>query len=380
MAKKPLDPELASVRKVISDYRKQKKIAKMELIKEETLATEWYTIRSMLGYTWAMFLFMIGGREAGKSYAVCNFYVDQYKHKHRPFYWIRLTKDSAAKLLKNNAEKLVDPDIRRKYHLDLVTRGENVYNVLERDKKTNRIKKKELMCRVLNLSTFYADKGSGLFDKDFLDDPNMYYNIAFDEMNREKNERNSFDIVYSFANQIENLIRSTKKRVRIICIGNTLDEVSDLLASFNFLPEKFGRYKLKKKRAVIDYIEPTEEYLERRKGTAADILMGNASTFTNRVQVDKSLIYHGRLTKPQNVIQFSKDSMDWYTLWSDGVIAPWHKEKKPVIAMKPYIDQVFDRETQNNVIVAFDSRAFRYKDLITFKKFQKQIELLKPRG
>ena len=83
----------------------------------------------------------------------------------------------------NNAEKLVDPDLRRKYKLDLVTLGDNVYNVLERDKK-GKPKRKELMCRVMDLATFYNDKGSGLFDKDFLNDPNMYYNICLDEMNR----------------------------------------------------------------------------------------------------------------------------------------------------------------------------------------------------
>jgi len=92
------------------------------------------------------------------------------------------------------------------------------------------------MARVLALDTFYNDKGSGLFDKDFLADPNMYYNICLDEMNREKNERKTFDIVYAFANQLENLVRSTKNRLRIICIGNTLEEASDILSAFNFLP------------------------------------------------------------------------------------------------------------------------------------------------
>jgi hypothetical protein len=54
------------------------------------------------------------------------------------------------------------------------------------------------MARVLSLATFYNDKGSGLFDKDFLNDPNMYYNICLDEMNREQSERKSFDIVLQF--------------------------------------------------------------------------------------------------------------------------------------------------------------------------------------
>ena len=127
-------------------------------------------MRSILGNDWAMFYVLLGGREAGKSYAVTQFYCNQFKKYGRPFYWLRLTEASKNKLLQNNAEKLVDPDIRRNLHLDLETSGDNVYNV-KRDKK-GKVIEKTLMCRVLALSTFYSDKGSGLFDKDFLNDPN----------------------------------------------------------------------------------------------------------------------------------------------------------------------------------------------------------------
>ena len=210
--------------------------------KRELLNREFYLLRSILGYQWAMFYFLLGGREAGKSYSVTDFYVRQWKKKGRPFYWLRLTEASQRKLLNNNAEKLIDPDLRRKYNLDLITRGDAVYEVRRDDE--GKIIERKMMARVLALSTFYNDKGSGLFDKDFLTNPDMYYNICLDEMNREKNEKNTFDIVYAFVNQLENLIRSTKQRVRIICIGNTLEEASDILCAFNFLPEEFGRYKL----------------------------------------------------------------------------------------------------------------------------------------
>lgn len=284
----------------MSNYSKAKSQIKR---KRFMLNKEWYSLRSILGNTWAIFYFLLGGREAGKSYAVTDTYVRQWKQKKRPFYWLRLTDTSQQKLLKNNAEKLIDPDLRRKYDLDLITVGDGVYEVLERDDK-NKVIKKELMARVLALSTFYNDKGSGLFDKDFLNDPNMFYNICLDEMNRELNEKRSFDILYAFTNQLENLVRSTKTRIRVICIGNTLEEASDILCAFNFLPEEFGRYKLKKKRAVIDYIEPSEKYKERRKGTIADILMPTASTFTNEIKVDDTLVTKERLIKPTTIIKF----------------------------------------------------------------------------
>ena len=346
--------------------------------KQEKRAAEWYSIRSLLGNSWALFYFMIGGREAGKSYATTEFFVRQWRKFKRPFYWLRLTDASQEKLLKNNAEKLIDPDIRRKYNLDLVIVGDGVYEVLERD-ENNKIKKKVLMARVLALSTFYSDKGSGLFDKDFLEDPNMYYNICLDEMNREQDERNSFDIVYAFANQLENLVRSTKQRLRVICIGNYLEEASDILCAFNFLPEHFGRYKLKKKRAVIDYIEPTETYLNRRKGTVADILMGNASTFTNKGRTDESLVAKRRLIRPSQVIKFYNREESWFTVWDSCVIAKYNGEKAPVIAMRPYLDETFLTKLRDTVIVQFDTRSYLYKDLITYKTFQKNLALLKPR-
>lgn len=346
--------------------------------KQAKRAAEWYSIRSLLGYSWALFLFLIGGREAGKSYATTDFFCRQWRRYGRPFYWLRLTDKSQEKLLKNNAEKLIDPDLRRKYDLDLEVLGDGVYEVLERD-ALGRIRKKVLMCRVLALSTFYNDKGTGLFDKDFLNDPNMYYNICLDEMNRELNEKKSFDILYAFANQLENIVRSTKQRVRVICIGNYLEEASDILCAFNFLPEKFGRYKLKKKRAVIEYIEPTETYLNRRKGTVADILMGTASTFTNRIDTDTSLICKKRLIKPTCVIKYTNRQENWFTLWDSCIIAKYNGEKVRTLAMRPYIDELFQTQLRDTVIQQFDTRSFLYKDIITFKLFQKNLELLKPR-
>ncbi len=311
-----------------------------------------------------------------------NFFVHQYKTKGIPFTWLRLTEKAAGKLLQNNAEKLVDPDLRRKYNLDLVTSGNNVYEITKRtvkdkDGKT-KIVEKRLMARVYALSTFYNDKGS-IFDKDFLNDPNMRYNVAIDEFEREKGEKNTFDITYSLVNQLENLLRSTKERTKIFFLGNTLEEASDILCSFNFIPEKWGIFKLKSKRAVIQNIEPTEAYKARRKGTIADILMPTASTFTNKIDTDKTLISKAPLISPNYIIKFTKDKNDWYTVWDGNVICKYNGEKKKVIAMRPYIDELYQVDLMNNILNLFDTRSFCFRNLITFKQFQNNLELLKPR-
>lgn len=383
---------------------------------------EWYSLRHILGHAnWAIFYLLLGGREAGKSYSVTDFFCRQWKNKGIPFTWMRLTEKSAQRLLQNNAEKLVDPDLRRKYDLDLVTSGNNVYEVKERSKPDKngktKIVKKVLMARVYAISTFYNDKGS-IFDKDFLNDLAMRYNIAIDEFEREKGERNTFDIVYSLVNQLENNIRSTINRTKIFMLGNTLEEASDVLCSFDFIPEKWGTFTLVRhkkiltqimkdldnpdievqkaarkrygelvkndkkffgKRAVIENIEPSEDYLRRRAGTIADILLPKASTFTNKIDTDNTLIDKSKLVTPISVIKFTKDPKDWFTIWNSNLIAKYNGEKKPVIAMRPYLDELFTVELQKQIITMFDTRSFTYRNLITFKQFQSNLEQLKPR-
>ena len=74
-------------------------------IKDLLNKREYYRLNSLLGNDWAMFFLLIGGREAGKSYAVTECYVNQYKRYHRPFYWMRLTDTSKRKLLTNKFQQ-----------------------------------------------------------------------------------------------------------------------------------------------------------------------------------------------------------------------------------------------------------------------------------
>lgn len=270
-----------------------------------------------------------------------------------------------------------------------MTRGTNVYAVKREDKEVHhrdgtttiekKIVEKKLMARVLSLSTFYTDKGS-IFDKDFLKDPKMRYNIAIDEFEQEKGEKRTFDILYAFTNQLENLVRSTKDRVKVFLMGNTLEEASDILCAFNFIPEKWGTFKVKKKRCVIQNIEPSEAYKKRRQGSIADILMPTASTFTNKIDTDKSLISQDRLISPSYIIKFTKDKNTWFTVWDSNIVAPYHGEKKKAVAMRPYIDEFYDQQLAVNIITLFDTRSFQYRNLITFKRFQSALSLLKPRN
>lgn len=328
---------------------------------------------------------LLGGRQAGKSYAITDLFCHQFKEKGIPFYWLRLSDEEAKKLLCNNAERLIDPDLRRKYKLDLVTNSNEVFAVTKRSEPNSngktRILEKKLLARVYSLATFYKEKGS-LFDKDFLDDPNMHYNIALDEFQFENSQRRTFDVVYALANQLENILRNTKDRVKVFFLGNTLEEASDILAAFNFIPEQFGRYKLKKKRCVIDYIEPSDAYKAMRQGNLAEILLPNASTFTNRIDTDHALIDKStKLIKPTMIIKFTKSKDDWFTVWNGWIVKKYNGEKiSSVVAMRPYLDEPYNANTANQIMATFDMRVMRFRNLITFKLFQSRLQELKPRA
>lgn len=346
----------------------------MDLLKENTkkidkaiqTANEWYNIRSILGYSWAIFYLLLGAREAGKSYAVLDFCLHEYFDKGKEFTWLRLTEASTKKMLNNNAMQFIDIGLMNKYGInskDLTVKGTSVFF------------KGKLMAKILAISTFYSDKGVALFEDKDMDGEMFSYNIVLDEFQREKSEKNTFDITYAFVNQLENLVRH-KTNCRIFLIGNTVEDCSDILTLFNFIPETFGRYKLKKKRAVIDYIPPSKKYLERRKGSIANILTPNASTFTNEQKFDRSKIYKGRLYKPNFIIQFRNNM---FTVWNGNVIAKYNKENKPIISMVPLLinNSVFKSELRDEIILLDYEKKFMFKDLLTQKLFDKCIKEVK---
>lgn len=328
----------------------------------------YYSPNSILGNDWAIFYCIVGGRKTGKSYSVTDLICNQKKKKGKAVkcYWMRISETSTKAMLANKANKLVDPDLYRKYNLDLTTKGGEVYD-----------HGKEFMS-VYPLSQFGKLKGVGFYDKDF----DGEYIIVLDEFQLEQGEkRTSFDILYNFIGMCENLVRTTKTKVRVFLLGNTLEEASTILKAFNFLPEKFGRFYLKSKRCVIDNLEPTEEYLKDRKGSIADILGGDdMSNYTNTLKKDKELITKERCLKAQYIIKFSKSHKDWYTVYQNNIIRRYKGEgvtKANHIAMYPYLDTYYSLERRKGVIELYDARCYRFDSLITQAYFQGELSKLR---
>ena len=342
-------------------------IATSPVVKKRKLA-RFYNLSSILGNDWAIFYCLIGGRMTGKSYSITDFLCKQKRRlgDNVRNYWMRISETSTKALLANKAKKLIDPDLVRKYDLELSTKGMEVFN-----------RGKEFM-EVIPLSQFGKLKGVGFYDKDFTG----WYNIVLDEFQLEEGEkRTSFDILYNFIGMCENIARTTKNRIRVFLVGNTLQEASSILKAFNFLPEKFGRFKLKSKRCVIDNLEPTEEYLEDRKGSIADILGGgNMSNYTNALTKDLKLLDKGRVTYPQAIIKFSKDTNMWFTLWDRGVVKRYNNESLPLstdFAMKPYLNTFYSKERVQTIVDMFNARALKFDTLITQAYFTDSMKTIK---
>lgn len=342
-------------------------ISTSPVVKKRKLA-RFYNLSSILGNDWAIFYCLIGGRMTGKSYSITDFLCKQKRRlgDNVRNYWMRISETSTKALLANKAKKLIDPDLVRKYDLELSTKGMEVFN-----------RGKEFV-EVIPLSQFGKLKGVGFYDKDFTG----WYNIVLDEFQLEEGEkRTSFDILYNFIGMCENIARTTKNRIRVFLVGNTLQEASSILKAFNFLPEKFGRFKLKSKRCVIDNLEPTEEYLEDRKGSIADILGGgNMSNYTNALTKDLKLLYKGRVTYPQAIIKFSKDTNMWFTLWDKGVVKRYNNESLPLstdFAMKPYLNTFYSKERVQTIVDMFNARALKFDTLITQAYFTDSMKTIK---
>lgn len=348
------------------------------------IKTMYYINRAIFGIQ-TLFYVLLGARGCGKTYSTMNYCLRKFFKKGEKFLWLRLTESSVKNLLQCDAKDFIDSKLQEKWNITSMSVSGNAVFINGKE-----------ACRVMALSTFYAMKGvalnkaSGTVKKTSkaVDDPvikgqitktvKKFRTIVLDEMNREKNEKRTFDICYAFVNQLENICRFDTDR-RIILLGNTLDEASDILAGcFNFIPNRFGVFKLKRKKCVIHYIEDSEEYQKARGKSIAGLLASHESTFTNKVQSDYKLIADHKPGKASAVIKFNNNT--YFTMCGSIITKqkqPPHS-KLPVIAMRPYLVGIpYYKEKAMQIIDMAQQRLFEFDSLLTLKLFYKEIKVLK---
>lgn len=318
---------------------------------EKKAKSRFYKLNSILGIP-AVFRVLIGPRMCGKSYSVTERICKLKKEMGADCkaYWMRVSETSTKAMLANKAAKLVDPDLVRKYDLDLTTKGMTVFN------------HGEPFLECIPLSAAAKMKGVAFFDKDF----KGKYIIVLDEFIVDANaeKRTSFDPCYNFICMVENIARTTKDNIEVwLCANNVQESAGILSRCFNFIPQKTGRFKLRSKRCVIDVIPATEEYKKDRKGSLADILGGDDNNFTDSYERDISLIYKGPVHKPTAIIKFTKAKNDWFVVWDGNIIRPYKGENVDVVAMRPYLDSLYNKELALSIIERYDARAFHFSCL-----------------
>lgn len=338
-----------------------------------TYNKRFYDLRSLLGYNWARVFVICGARGCGKTYAIQDFFLRQWRNKGTPFIWLRISKLSVDKLMRNKAADLLDKKLADYYGLtgNLAVKGQYVYD-LTVDPDMRRP-----MCRVLALSEYAKDKGVSHFDANYTG----YYNICVDECIRENGERVLFDLCHALAGTLENLTRTNSEKARVFLTCNMLEDAGDIFCALNFIPEHWGRFKLRSKRTIIDIVPPSEKYIADRKKSLASIFTPDDSNFTNQRPLDRTLLYKGRLGKPRYIIKFDKGPESWFVVWDKNVITQYNKEKlNNVIAMRGFKDEIFNPMARDDVYASYHARGYLFRNLITQKLFEKYLESLRPKG
>lgn len=328
----------------------------------------WYKSNCIQGYTWARFFVFLGGRGAGKSTDIQRYLVKRWVNDGTVFTWLRLTDAEIKQLKKDNCKDAIEPVVKNKFPDvnwdNMRVKGDNLYI----DGK--------LFCRFMALSTYYRNKGNALFN---CDNDEWDY-IFFDEMNKVEGARNSGDVTHQFKNTIETLLRTKSQKIKVFMIGN-LEGLSSILAGcFDWVPleGKFGIYKVRRRKAVIHYFDDTAEFKKKKAEGTSNLIGSNHSTFTNQLLYDKKLIKKKvRLLSPEIRIKFSNEEQ--YILWRGQdesyimtVYQPGITQVTPkkVIAMRPGLDERYDKRQRDKIKSWFDYQLIFYKNLITQELFK----------
>lgn len=360
---------------------------------EERLGT-YYTYRSLMGINWATWYWICGARGRGKSYGFWeNYlgYIKKYGAENCKCYYFRISDLSVKAMLMNKAQKAIESDIVKKYKLDISVKGNTIYN-----------HGKELATLYPLVSAAKKGKGLAEYDHTFLNnrpiDPKTgkpvkrFIFLMIDEFQMAEGvEKKSVGSpVEQFKMYYENILRDQEQldygAVKVFGCANAVSECSDFLAQLcGFIPERPGRYFLKRKHTVIDNVINSRAYLEKRKKSiGADIMDYNEdANYTNIVKRDiETLMPKGRrLRKVTTLLKFGKNpKTDWFCIYDGRYVRKYHNEtvnKKIMFAMKRHLDSLYEPEFVKDVIERYDVRNFYYADLITQATFGAKIKELK---
>lgn len=260
------------------------------------IKSKYYSIRELMSYDRNLYTFrlIIGARGIGKSYSIqnlfCNFY---HKVKHIPedpnniddlFIMARLTN----RAVDNMVDRILDSKLIKKHKI--------IPSVVTEEKRRKIYFNDRHMGDIISLADAPVIKGGSW-------EWQRYKYVFLDEFQREKNEKRMFNVDYNLRSILESMCRfSTRLNSGMdlpIVLGaaNTVDEATDLLYAFDFMPINFGMYKLRAKNAIIHYAANSAEYdAIQRRNPLRHLARLDDFTFGERKLKDEL-----RVINPENV-------------------------------------------------------------------------------
>ena len=137
------------------------------------------------------FYICIGSRGRGKTVSAWRWVLRRFVKRGEMFIWLRLTDAPIKKMARNNSSTIVPKFILDQLGIDSIfIKGTTIYANFVIDGKTVT----KMVGIMDSISTFYTTKGNNM---------EAFTNVVFDEINSDISERNTFDVVSAFINQIE---------------------------------------------------------------------------------------------------------------------------------------------------------------------------------
>ena len=306
----------------------------------------------------------------------------KYGYENVKCFYFRLTDQSIKAMLANKAAKAIDPFLIDKYDLEITCKNNIVYD-----------HGKPLIEFYPLVSAGSKGKGVNLYDCNWFTKPHRYVVTIWDEfLMAEGIEKKSVgDPVAQYRIYMEAILRDAQRlpyqAVINFLLANSVSECAPVTGVlFNYIPNpnETQRVKLTRYHTLFWNCPVTEAYKEKRKHSYnADILdLKNDINYTNEVKRDLDLIKpkQARIHKVTALIKFSKNPVDWFCLYDGKFIRRYRNEcvkKDLCIAMKRYLDELYNPELAQMVFDRFDARNFYYADLMSQALFTTKLKLLK---
>ena len=361
---------------------------------DKRMYLDWSKIWGPLNGDYYKFALIIGGRGIGKSYGVWEYILRQFKDnkwdKFNRFMWLRTTDDAVQALTANTGQKMCPyPFMQDQYGVKVYTVGSNIYirevpkdYELMKEDEWNEWKKEHPGVHVgyvQGVSTFYKQKGLQF------EEVNL---IVYDEVNRERGERKTFDQTYAFINQIETIAR-TRQNVRVIMMGNTIDEASEIAGQLNFEPPYFGRFRLRGKRTIVYYIEDTDAFKKKREESLAFIFSDKGRelpSLGNKVDADElfkpRVAYISRFVGATFMYRAYFTRTNYFDVYSipTGIWIGVTKNKavNPIFSLNPDLDGVvrYNKEIVNNLKEQYLNKHITYQSVPLAHKFKAALQVV----